>query len=131
MIVSAPVPGFSLVVGALATACDAYDAALTDDDATTCTSMAMQAALQAALPQLLNNRVVYDPHRMDRLVAQLAAREVAARLRERAAWHRQQADHDTAGGFPHSEPLAGWHRGEAEALEQIAERELVNAGIRS
>jgi hypothetical protein len=122
MIVSTPVPGLSLVVGALATACDAYDAALEqlgDTEATACSSPAMRAALCAALPRLLDERVVYEPHALNRLVDAVAAREVAARLRERARHHAALADNPGTGAQAREV-----HRREAAELDALAAREV-------
>lgn len=79
--------------------------------------------------------VAYTPHRLDALITRVAAETVAARLRERASWHRAQAaEHDAiprgvrlVGRNPGAGQRADWHRGEAEALERAAACEL--AGI--
>jgi hypothetical protein len=71
-------------------------------------------------------QVTYEPHALNALIATVAAGEVAGRLRERAAWHRQLATNlaaDTTGDVV-EECQAAWHRIEAAELDAVAVREL-------
>jgi hypothetical protein len=79
--------------------------------------------------------VTYEPHALNALIATVAAREVAGRLRERAAYHRRAAATLTdyaaewASVPPGTDELveefrAAWHRVEAAELDALAAREL-------
>jgi hypothetical protein len=85
--------------------------------------------------------VTYEPHALNALIATVAAREVAGRLRERAAWHRQVAAllaavvANRSSVPPEVDDLvqasrAAWHRIEAAELDALAERELAGGGSR-
>lgn len=65
-------------------------------------------------------RVTYSPRELNRLIDGVASREVAGRLRERAEWHREAA---RVIRTAHPD-VAGWHRDEANALDELAAREL-------
>jgi hypothetical protein len=67
--------------------------------------------------------VTYEPHALNALIATVAAREVAGRLRQRAAWHRQLATNLT-------DATGEWHRIEAAELDALAGRELAGGESR-
>jgi hypothetical protein len=67
--------------------------------------------------------VTYEPHALNALIATVAAREVAGRLRQRAAWHRQVATNLT-------DATGEWHRIEAAELDALAGRELAGGESR-
>jgi len=66
------------------------------------------------------DRVSYTPRELNRLISGVTAREVAGRLRERAAWHREAA---AVVRTAHPD-VAAWHRDEAIALDELATDEL-------
>ncbi len=66
------------------------------------------------------DRVSYTPRELNRLITSVTAREIAGRLRERAAWHREAAQTVRA----HHPDVAGWHRDEAFALDAMANQEV-------
>lgn len=77
--------------------------------------------------------VAYTRAQLDTLLGRAAAEIVAARLRERADLHRRQAVE--LDGLTRLSPLvlarennaySGWLRGEADALEWLAARELAD-----
>jgi hypothetical protein len=77
-------------------------------------------------------QVTYEPHTLNALIATVSTREVAGRLRERAAYHRQTAADltaDTTGDLV-EECQAAWHRIEAAELDALAARELAGGEIR-
>ncbi|PXY31103.1 hypothetical protein [Prauserella muralis] len=68
--------------------------------------------------------VTYCPHALNRLISTVTAREVAGRLRERAAWHAWCAEDAGVTAFERQ-----WHASEAVELEELAGRELAAAGL--
>ena len=75
--------------------------------------------------------VTYTPGELNTLIDTITGREVAGRLRERAAWHREQAraDRDALAeqGYHaagRTSLRAGWHTAEADRLDDAARREL-------
>ncbi|WP_435061909.1 hypothetical protein [Amycolatopsis thermoflava] len=68
--------------------------------------------------------VTYTPHALNELISAVAAREVAGRLRERAAWHRERATTWAWVTANSDDPCVLWHEREAKALDRLAGREL-------
>jgi hypothetical protein len=69
---------------------------------------------------VMRDQVVYAPEALNQLIDTTVRREVAGRLRERAAWHRTTVDEL---GLPTGTRRA-WHLAEADALEKLAAYEL-------
>ncbi|HJQ48292.1 MAG TPA: hypothetical protein VJ870_18515 [Amycolatopsis sp.] len=79
--------------------------------------------------------VTYTPGELNRLIDTITAREIAGRLREGAAWHREQATADREAlseqGYRaagRTSLRAGWHTAEADRLEDAATHELARLG---
>ncbi len=79
--------------------------------------------------------VTYTPQALNELISTVVAREVAGRLRERAAWHREQAAKQAEitrqvplGASQPSFLRSRDHHREADALEALALRELDGIG---
>jgi hypothetical protein len=89
-------------------------------------------ALRLAV-RVTEDTVTYTPEQLNELIEVITAREVAGRLRERAQWHREQAEslYRLVRAVPGTTTLpvaerAGWHEREAETLERLAAQEPGN-----
>jgi hypothetical protein len=67
-----------------------------------------------------SDQVTYTPRDLNALIDTITTREVAGRLRSRAAWHRAVVDtQDLPVGT-----LRAWHLAEADSLDAMAADEL-------